>query len=255
MKRQAAKLDYDQLADEYARHRQVHPGVLQALYGATSGDSRVLEVGCGTGNYILALSARTGCAGWGIDPSARMLDVARARSTAVQFQLGDAHRLALPDASLDLVFSVDVIHHLQDPLAYLREAYRLLIPGGRLCTATDSPWVIRHREPLATHFPETVEADLARYPTVEGLRALYQQAGFPEIADRQVELRYSLTDIQAYRDRAFSVLHLIPEKAFQRGIARLERDLCAGPIPSVSRYTLLWATKPEAACRPCQVSL
>jgi SAM-dependent methyltransferase len=86
-------LDYDALAAEYARHRQVHPGVLQALHQAAQGlrhttqglqhtmqgNTRVLEVGCGTGNYLLALAASTGCAGWGIDPSEGMLAQARVR--------------------------------------------------------------------------------------------------------------------------------------------------------------------------------
>ena len=66
-------LDYDAaaIAAEYARHRQVHPGVLCDLMetsGLGSG-SRVLEVGCGTGNYIKALARLTGCQAHGIDPS------------------------------------------------------------------------------------------------------------------------------------------------------------------------------------------
>jgi ubiquinone/menaquinone biosynthesis C-methylase UbiE len=247
----ATALDYDSLTAEYARHRQVHPGVLAALYQAAEdlrqtiqGNTRVLEIGCGTGNYILALIASTGCKGWGIDPSEGMLAQARARSTAARFHLGSAERLDFQDASFDLAYSVDVIHHVLDKIRYTEEAYRVLAPGGRLCTATDSEWIIRRREPLATYFPETVEADLARYPPIAKLRALYKRAGFIDLDQRMVECRYPLTDIQAYHDRAFSVLHLIPEEAFQRGIARLERDLQAGPIPCVSRYTLLWGKKP-----------
>jgi ubiquinone/menaquinone biosynthesis C-methylase UbiE len=250
----ATALDYDQLAAEYARHRQVHPGVLQALYQAIQGlqqaaqsRPRVLEVGCGTGNYILALVASTGCEGWGVDPSEGMLAQARARSTMAHFQLGGAERLDSQDESFDLAYSVDAIHHVPDKTRYTKEAYRVLAPGGRLCTATDSEWIIRHRQPLASYFPETIGADLARYPPIATLRALYEQAGFVEVDARTVEFRYSLTDIQAYRDKAFSVLHLIPEEAFQRGIARMERDLQGDysrtPIPCVSRYTLLWGAK------------
>ena len=254
-------LDYDRLAAEYARHRQVHPGVLQALHQAVQGlqrtapgRPRVLEVGCGTGNYLLALAASTGCEGWGIDPSEGMLAQAHARTKGVQFRLGSAERLDFADASFDLIFSVDVIHHVQDKERYTKEAYRVLAPPGAFCTVTDSEWIIRNRQPLATYFPETVEVELARYPPIAALRALYEQAGFVEIDERTVEFSYPLTDIQAYRDKAYSALHLISEEAFQRGLARMERDLqgddCRTPIPCVSRYTLLWGSKKRALNNP-----
>ena len=64
------KIDYDKIATEYARHRQVHPRVLKNLL-ETSGvgkTSTVLEVGCGTGNYILAVESLTGAACRGDSP-------------------------------------------------------------------------------------------------------------------------------------------------------------------------------------------
>lgn len=236
-------LDYDPLAAEYARHRQVHPGVLQGLAEALCPGDQVLEVGCGTGNYIVALASLGGCACWGVEPSVGMRSRARERSAAVQFQVGSADRLGVPAGWFDLAFSVDVVHHLPDPLAYLQEAGRALKPGGRLCTVTDSASIIRGRQPLATYFPETVEADLGRYPSIAHLRALYGRAGFGDLAERSVECAYLLTDLGAYRDRAYSVLHLISEQAWQRGLARMEQDLQAGPIPCLSRYTMLWGVK------------
>ena len=70
-----------------------------------------------------------------------------------------------------------------------------------------------------------------------------ERVGFGEIAENTAELAYPLTDIQAYRDRAFSALLLIPKAALQRGIERMEQDLRTGPIQCISRYLLLWGTK------------
>jgi ubiquinone/menaquinone biosynthesis C-methylase UbiE len=238
-------LDYDVIATEYTRHRKVHPEALRGLL-STSGvgsASKVLEVGCGIGNYIIALEALAQCSCWGVDPSARMLSRARERSGKVSFQLGKAEKLDFPRDFFDLVFSVDVIHHMSDYRAYFREAYRVLRLGGKVCTVTDSEWIIRHREPLAVYFPETVEVDLGRYPRIARLREVMEGVGFGKITETNVEFPYELTDIQAYRDKVFSSLHLIPEEAFRRGIERMERDLRTGPIPCVSRYLLLWATK------------
>ena len=92
---------------------------------------------------------------------------------------------------------MDVVHHVSDIARYTKASYRVLAPGGKFCTATDSEWIIRHRVPLATYFPETVEVELARYPPIAALRALYEQAGFVEINEHTVEFRYPLTDIQA----------------------------------------------------------
>jgi ubiquinone/menaquinone biosynthesis C-methylase UbiE len=240
-----AVIDYNQIASEYAQHRQVHPGVLTSLISASGvdGTSQVLEVGCGTGNYILALESPVGSTCWGVDPSGGMLSKARERSNEVHFQVGRAESLDFPDGFFDLVFSVDVIHHVPDRLRYFREAYRVLKAGGKLCTVTDSEWIIRHRQPAAVYFPETVEVELDRYPRIAELRRLMESVGLTEIAENVAEFPYQLTDIQPYRDKAFSALHLIPEEAFQRGIECMERDLRTRPISCVSRYLLLWGTR------------
>jgi len=237
-------IDYDHIAQVYARHRGIHPQVLAALCAAVTPTSRVLEVGCGTGNYIAALQAEVGCSCWGVDPSAEMLAQARAHGPTVRFAQGRGEQLDLDPGSFDLLFSVDVIHHVADHAAYYRETYRVLAPGGQVGTATDSAWIIRHRHPLSTYFPETVPHELARYPRIDALRAHMVAAGFDDLDERTVEHTYQLHDVEAYRARTFSALHLISEGDFRRGLARMERDLARGPIICTPRYTLLWGTKP-----------
>jgi ubiquinone/menaquinone biosynthesis C-methylase UbiE len=239
------KIDYDDLAREYAQHRCVHPGVLAGLLtrSQVTSASRVLEVGCGTGNYIIAIEKSVGCSCVGIDPSEKMLAQARERSQQVQFDPGKAESLAFPEASFDLVFSVDVIHHVENRAAYYREAARVLKPGGLVCTVTDSEDIIRRRQPLANYFPETVELELVRYPRIQDLQQMMAAAGFEGIIEELVEYQTTIQDIQVYRDKAFSSLHLIPQETFERGILRMETDLLSGPIQVISRYLLLWGEK------------
>lgn len=236
---------YDRIALEYARHRKVHPEVLLCLvsHSGIDGDSRILEVGCGTGNYVAAVESAVGCSCWAIDPSEEMLASARDRSATVAFRAGRAERLDFEPGCFDLVFSVDVIHHLENHAAYFREVSRMLDPGGLVCTVTDSEWIIRHREPLAVWFPETVEVDLRRYPRLTDLRAFMQRAGLGDIEENLVEFPYEVADSSPYADKAFSALHLISAEAFERGLKRMESDLRAGPIPGASRYVLLWGRK------------
>jgi ubiquinone/menaquinone biosynthesis C-methylase UbiE len=243
------RLDYDRLAAEYAAHRRVHPGVLRELCEVIQSRHTVLEVGCGTANYVIALTESTGCRGWGVDPSAEMLACAQHQldsghpMSTVRLSRGRAECMDVPDGQFALVFSVDVIHHVQNYRAYLQGAYRALGPDGLICTATDSEWIIRHREPLTTYWPETIDIELARYPRIRRLKALYREAGFHTIKRDTVEHRAVVSDVQVYRDKAFSSLHLISESAFQRGLLDLERDFGKGPVPLVSRYALLWGAK------------
>ena len=238
-------LDYNRLAADYARHRAVNPKVLAALIdGAEIGSSsRVLEIGCGTGNYIGAIRQATGAECWGIDPSVEMLATASDRHPDLIVDIGSAEEIPLATGQFDLVYSVDVIHHVDDLPAAFGEAKRALKPGGLICTVTDSIDAIRRRRPLSNYFPETVAVEEARYPAIAYLADLMEQTGFINIETQEVAFGYSLANIQPYQDKAFSCLHLIPHEAFDRGIARMQTDLAHGQISALSLYTLIWGRR------------
>jgi ubiquinone/menaquinone biosynthesis C-methylase UbiE len=237
-----ARLDYNDLAADYARHRKMHPGVFAALMagGELGPGSRVLEVGCGSGNYASAIRAATGATVHGIDPSREMLAAAAAQDPELVLAEGSAEHLDFAVGQFDLVYSVDVIHHVKDRPAFFEGTRAILRPGGKLCTVTDSHHDIARRIPLSSHFPETIPIELARYPSIGTLTREMMLAGFGAIFEEHTERTYDLTDISGYRDRAYSSLHLIDDESFVQGIARLEEDLAAGPINAVSLYTLLW---------------
>ena len=239
-------LDYDPRAMDYARHRTVHPGVVEALIagGSLNANTCVLDVGCGTGNYAAALTERVGCRMSGVEPSAQMR--ARARDAAPWELLaqGAAEHLPFSDDAFDLVLTTDVIHHIGDRDAFFQEAVRVLRPGGQLVTVTDSHDDIPRRRPLSSHFPETVPVELGRYPSVPRLLEEMAATGFRDARLVRVSLDYELDDARAYRERAFSSLLLIDEDAFRRGLQRLETDLERGPVLCRSLYTMIWGTKP-----------
>ncbi|MGC9346644.1 MAG: class I SAM-dependent methyltransferase [Anaerolineae bacterium] len=237
---------YDgQVAETYAQYRGIHSGVLDTLirYASLPSDSSLLEVGCGTANYLRAIVEITGANGWGIDPSVEMLGRAGRLSSqrdALRFQVASAERLPFAADTFNLVYSVDVVHHIADLDAALSEAYRVLNPGGILITATDSEATIRARVPLSTHFPATVPRELKRYPSVGQLEMLHSRHGLGIIDGFVVEMAYLLRDATLFRERAFSCLHLISDEELRAGLERLKRDL---PLPCVSRNYVLLAEK------------
>lgn len=238
-------VDYNSLARDYAIHRGANPAVLASLVARIHGASDVLEIGSGTGNYIGAIAEQFGCTCTAVEPSEEMAAKARARHRAVTVLCEAAERLSLPDDRFDLAFSVDVVHHLTDRSSALREASRVVRPGGSVCTVTDSEWIIRKREPLAEYFPETVEVELARYPRIEQLRVEKHQCGLVNIREALVEHRYEVTSAAPYEARVFSSLLYISDDAHQRGVAKLQSRLRQGPLPCTSRYLMLWGDNPS----------
>ncbi|HEX5542436.1 MAG TPA: class I SAM-dependent methyltransferase, partial [Micromonospora sp.] len=136
---QALANDYDSFAEAYAAETEssllngyyARPAILD-LAGDVAG-RRILDVGCGAGPVLAALRDR-GAIVTGIDPSIKMLDLARKRlgdDTALhQGGLG-SDPLPFPDAAFDDVIACLVLHYLEDWKAPLAELRRVLVPGGR----------------------------------------------------------------------------------------------------------------------------
>jgi ubiquinone/menaquinone biosynthesis C-methylase UbiE len=231
-------MTYDeQIASDYAKLRNIHRPLLAALISGSGihAGSKVLELGCGTGNYIGAIQSQTGCSARGVDPSSEMLNKARSQEAEVVWICTAAENTGLTDGQFDFVFNVDAIHHFRDRGRVFSEINRLLLGTGALCIATDSEDIIRNRTPLATYWPETIELELARYPRIDELDTELREAGFVRLKREEVSATGRLSDPTPYRAKVFSALRLLPESTFERGLRRLEADLAKGPVWSISR--------------------
>ena len=110
------------------------------------------DLGCGTGGLLPGMAAKA-AAVIGVDSSPRMLELARracaASGPGVQLRLGELEHLPLREAEADAAVLNLVLHHLRLPVEGLREAHRVLRPGGTLVLAD----LDRHQDPeLAGRF-------------------------------------------------------------------------------------------------------
>jgi arsenite methyltransferase len=99
---------------------------------------RVADIGCGPGAFAAALSAR-GARVTAIDSARAMLDAVDARGLGCELVQADALALPLEAASHDAACLVQVLEYVADPVAALREAARVVKPGGAVLAA-DTDW-------------------------------------------------------------------------------------------------------------------
>jgi len=237
-------MDYDSYAPLYAQTRSAVPWILAPLARAVRAappGATIVEIGCGTGNYVSALAAFEPDRVYkGFDLSAEMLRVARGHSAAVEWSAGDADR-AFPfaAASAALAFAVDVVHHLHHLETFFAEAARILFPGGHLLVVTDSEENMRRRS-LTRFFPEILPIELARYPKLEMLRHAAAAAGLAFQSEELAAGEIPLDDafIANVAAKCSSAMRLIPPAAHERGMARVRAAAARGET-WYSCYTVL----------------
>ena len=107
------------------------------LLGHLEHGRRLLDVGCGPGTITAELAALVAPGEVvGIDASAEVVaragELGNSRAPNLRFEVGDVYVLGWPDASFDVVHAHQVLQHLSDPVAALREMRRVLVTGGLL---------------------------------------------------------------------------------------------------------------------------
>jgi len=152
-----------------------------ALVGSVDGQ-RVLDLGCGDG-LLVATLARQRAQAVGIDAKHSALQAARSRADVTgvggaRFVEGRIERLPFPDGSFDIVTAVTVLCLVSDRSAAVREAARVLRPGGRLIIGDLgrwSTWAARRR--IKAWFGSRLWRS-AHFWTAADLSRLIEQAGF-----------------------------------------------------------------------------
>jgi len=199
--RQGAQMDYSTAQarkefDRWSRHydwdllqplffRPSHRMILNAL---DHSEQRILDIGCGTGQFAASLLERfPDSQVWGLDLSTCMLRKACNRSTLLDGRLNlvqaDSQRLPFADNSFDAVTCSHSFHHYPRQACVLKEIHRVLRPGGRLFLIDGD------RDGLWGRFIFDVIVVLIEGPvlhrTSHDLEELYRMAGFTKVTQQK----------------------------------------------------------------------
>jgi demethylmenaquinone methyltransferase / 2-methoxy-6-polyprenyl-1,4-benzoquinol methylase len=170
---------------------------------------RVLDVATGTGAVALELVRARDCTVVGVDQSAEMLAVARARMRGHPVELLEARAEALPfeDASFDALTFTYLLRYVDDPAATLRELARVVRPGGTIAGLEFAvprgiwrpPWELYVRTVLpaagrllspgwhdvGSFLGGSIRDYYRRFPHVPGL---WRAAGIDDVRERRLSL-------------------------------------------------------------------
>ena len=168
---------FEGIAGEYDRWKEKSAYYYRLLAGIyrerVPEGASVLEIGCGTGTLLAALSPVRGV---GVDVSPRMVEIAAAKHPSLSFRVADAEAFD-PGETFDFVIVPDVVEHLSDPQAMFRSVRKACHGGTRVIVTCVNPlWapILHLAERLTLKMPEGEH----RWLPAEELRRMAGAAGF-----------------------------------------------------------------------------
>ena len=227
---QTRRADYKAIAPKYDKNADRlriprDEGLASILAEASGRAVTVLDVGCGTGNYLAVQRSAFSDANvrWiGVDPSDAMLSRARSKLPRVELLEGRAEDLPLAPGEADFVANSFAFHHFENKARALDEMVRVLAPAGAIHLRNIAPsympgwWLYRF-------FPTAWPIDQERFwPPQRLFTELAQRGLCPEVRVEFFKAYVSIRDIRADVERRdISELAVIDEAAYLEGLARV----------------------------------
>ncbi|MFI9379742.1 class I SAM-dependent methyltransferase [Kutzneria sp. NPDC052558] len=248
------RVDYDEgLHAVYERGRALPPETVATWMAALARNApehrplTVLDLGSGTGRFSDAIADTFGGPVYGVEPSARMREVAAAvhPHPAVTYLDGRAEAIPLPDHSCDLAVLFLVLHHVEHRMLGVKELARVLRPGARLCVHSGFSGQM-HDHVWYRYFARAREVDDLVFPRLDEVIAQFAEAGLAYVGLDQVDQQVAASlpaYFERFRHRSFSTLQHMSEEEIATGMAAMARAAAAAegtpPEPVIQTADLL----------------
>lgn len=213
------------------RGRMMDAAWLSALQ---PGAMRLLDIGCGGGDFIASLAA-PGRALFGVEPDPRARDVAAARGVTVETGTAEAIPPGIAAQSFDVILMTHVLEHCADPARALRNVRALLAPGGGFYCEVPNCAALYFQ----TYAEISEMLDVPRHVhffTPNSLRKLMELAGFEVVAEvHHGHTRHFAPGWREWENRVHQRLRengsarRTPRRSLGRDLRLLARSAFAGP--------------------------
>ena len=238
---------YDKIGVDYNFTRRADPYLSDRLYQLlTPQKGRIyLDIGCGTGNYTIALHNRN-VNFIGIDPSERMLAEAKTKCNTIQWQNGKAENIPLESNTMDGVMASLTLHHWTDLNTGLKELSRVLKSGSRLIIFTSTSEQMEGYW-LNHYSPKMLQDSIDQMPNYQPILTALMQNGFQVINEEKYFIKEDLQDLFLYsgkynpslyfhnsvRQGISSFASLANAEEVELGLEKLKQDTESGEIENI----------------------
>ena len=226
--------DYSKIAQNYdlsdSRHLIKKDQVISMLVASGRKNIRVLDLGCGTGNYLKHQSEKyfqeEPIEWYGLDASSKMLEISKEKLEKVKLTLGNAEELPFEDSFFDYVICNHAYHHFDDKVKAFKEVYRVLKPDGGFFLKSVYPHLMKNSW-VYSYFESVMKIDEERFLDKEALKEVFRNIGFGlrfELRIYDVEQKLDLILDEASL-RNYSQLSLVNDREYESGISKIKEDL------------------------------
>ncbi|MHA2139852.1 MAG: class I SAM-dependent methyltransferase [Candidatus Thorarchaeota archaeon] len=241
-------IDYDSISKIYDQVRAGEPEMIFHLLEEHLPDpeSKVLDVGCGTGSNTLLFQKSIDAQVFGLDSSFGMLAEAQLKAPHISFIHASADNIPMKPGRFDMLFMTEVIHHLPSMEDAMQEMSRVLKLDGHLCIVTQSHKQIEERM-TSRYFPATVDIDKGRYPDIPEIEKCMNQNSLAKTWVKSFKFAPIILGeeyLATVSRKGYSMLHKISEIDYQEGLKALQKSFTnREQLDYAAGYTFVWAKK------------
>lgn len=225
------KYNFNLIANDYNNHHLAHNQFIKIIRNnfIISNDMHILDLGCGTGNETINLKKSFNCLVSGVEPSNRMLSIAKQNNKSINWLTGSAEYIPVTDKSVDILTAFFSIHHFDILEKSISEIDRVLSKNGKIFIFTISHEQMKNS--LEYKFiPELLEADISRVPKIKDIQDILTQQGFSSITKvskyetRKIDNNY----LEMVKNRYRSGLRLLNQKQIDNAVLKIENEINKG---------------------------
>ncbi len=238
------EIKYDEIGTDYNLTRKADKYLTEQLlhHLKPSKNGKYLDIGCGTGNYTNELQ-KNGFQFIGIDPSKQMLEKAKLKNNEIDWKIGSAEKVGLPENFVDGIIGSLTIHHWTNLKGGFSELNNVLKLNGRIVLFTSTPRQMKGYW-LNHYFPKMLSDSIIQMPTLESVKAAMKDSGIEFLKTVKYFIKPDLQDKFLYcgkqnpefyfddqiRHGISSFSSLANRIEVQKGLSELREDIDNGKI-------------------------